>query len=108
MNAVTFCWFFIWIFLIDYLLRFQEILFYEDGEPKIDGVPGDLKVATFLFSTYYVKERSAWHQLFLTNSIDEQIKIRTARHERYRRDGNDLHTTVEISLVLFTSNLFPR
>ncbi|PWZ09557.1 DnaJ protein ERDJ3B [Zea mays] len=77
----------------------QEILFYEDGEPKIDGVPGDLKVATFLFSTYYVKERSAWHQLFLTNSIDEQIKIRTARHERYRRDGNDLHTTVEISLA---------
>ncbi|NP_001167838.1 DnaJ protein ERDJ3B precursor [Zea mays] len=48
----------------------QEILFYEDGEPKIDGVPGDLK-----------------------------IKIRTARHERYRRDGNDLHTTVEISLA---------
>ncbi|WVZ71243.1 hypothetical protein U9M48_019855 [Paspalum notatum var. saurae] len=58
----------------------QEILFYEDGEPKIDGEPGDLK----------------------------QIKIRTAWHEHFKKEGNDLHTTVEISLVQFTSSmLFP-
>ncbi|PUZ56646.1 hypothetical protein GQ55_5G343100 [Panicum hallii var. hallii] len=48
----------------------QEILFYEDGEPKIDGEPGDLK-----------------------------FKIRTARHERFRREGNDLHATATISLL---------
>ncbi|XP_066314310.1 dnaJ protein ERDJ3B-like [Miscanthus floridulus] len=58
----------------------QEILFYEDGEPKIDGEPGDLK-----------------------------FKIRTAWHERFRREGNDLHTTVEISvseaLVGFEKNV---
>lgn len=48
----------------------QEILFYEDGEPKIDGEPGDLK-----------------------------FKIRTTRHERFRREGNDLHATATISLL---------
>ncbi|KAG1365284.1 DnaJ protein ERDJ3B [Cocos nucifera] len=48
----------------------QELLFYEDGEPKIDGEAGDLK-----------------------------FRIRTAPHERFRREGNDLHTTVTISLV---------
>lgn len=30
----------------------------------------------------------------------EQFRIRTAPHERFRREGNDLHTTVTISLVL--------
>ncbi|KAJ0976367.1 hypothetical protein J5N97_018332 [Dioscorea zingiberensis] len=48
----------------------QEVIFYEDGEPIIDGEPGDLK-----------------------------FKIRTAPHDRFRREGNDLHTTVTISLV---------
>ncbi|XP_039021279.1 dnaJ protein ERDJ3B-like [Hibiscus syriacus] len=48
----------------------QEVVFYEDGEPIIDGEPGDLK--------------------FL---------IRTAPHNRFRREGNDLHTTVTITLV---------
>ncbi|KAG1326202.1 dnaJ protein ERDJ3B [Cocos nucifera] len=48
----------------------QELLFYEDGEPKVDGEAGDLK-----------------------------FRIRTAPHERFRREGNDLHTTVTISLV---------
>ncbi|OAY67518.1 DnaJ protein ERDJ3B [Ananas comosus] len=48
----------------------QEVLFYEDGEPKIDGEAGDLK-----------------------------FRIRTAPHQRFRREGNDLHTTVTISLL---------
>ncbi|KAK8611877.1 hypothetical protein V6N13_131915 [Hibiscus sabdariffa] len=48
----------------------QEVVFYEDGEPIIDGEPGDLK--------------------FL---------IRTAPHDRFRREGNDLHTTVTVTLV---------
>ncbi|XP_008797219.2 dnaJ protein ERDJ3B isoform X1 [Phoenix dactylifera] len=48
----------------------QELLFYEDGEPKVDGEAGDLK-----------------------------FRIQTAPHERFRREGNDLHTTVTISLV---------
>ncbi|OEL33857.1 DnaJ protein ERDJ3B [Dichanthelium oligosanthes] len=48
----------------------QEILFYEDGEPKIDGEPGDLK-----------------------------FRIRITQHERFRREGNDLHAAAEISLL---------
>lgn len=48
----------------------QELVFYEDGEPIIDGEPGDLK-----------------------------FRIRTAPHDTFRRDGNDLHTTVTITLV---------
>lgn len=47
----------------------QEIVFYEDGEPTVDGEAGDLK-----------------------------FKIYTAPHARFRREGNDLHTTVTISL----------
>ena len=39
----------LWMSLINYLFCFQEILFYKDGEPKIDGEPGDLKVAIFLY-----------------------------------------------------------
>ncbi|KAK4372439.1 hypothetical protein RND71_007823 [Anisodus tanguticus] len=48
----------------------QEVVFYEDGEPKIDGEPGDLK-----------------------------FRIRTAPHDRFTREGNDLRTTVTITLV---------
>ncbi|XP_004300467.1 PREDICTED: dnaJ protein ERDJ3B [Fragaria vesca subsp. vesca] len=48
----------------------QEVVFYEDGEPIIDGEPGDLK-----------------------------FRIRTAPHDRFRREGNDLHTTITITLV---------
>ncbi|XP_065860400.1 dnaJ protein ERDJ3B [Euphorbia lathyris] len=48
----------------------QEVVFYEDGEPIIDGEPGDLK-----------------------------FRIRTAPHDRFRREGNDLHATVTITLV---------
>ncbi|KAF5936636.1 hypothetical protein HYC85_024142 [Camellia sinensis] len=49
----------------------QEVVFYEDGEPVIDGEAGDLK-----------------------------FRIRTATHDRFRREGNDLHTTVTITLLL--------
>ncbi|PON72420.1 Terminal organelle assembly protein [Trema orientale] len=48
----------------------QEVLFYEDGEPIIDGEAGDLK-----------------------------FRIHTAAHDRFTREGNDLHTTVTITLV---------
>ena len=48
----------------------QEIVFYEDGEPIIDGEPGDLK--------------------FVVRSRDDS---------RFRREGNDLHTTVTITLL---------
>uniref|UniRef100_A0A0C9RIX4 DnaJ protein ERDJ3B n=1 Tax=Wollemia nobilis TaxID=56998 RepID=A0A0C9RIX4_9CONI len=47
----------------------QEIVFYEDGEPITDGEPGDLK-----------------------------FKIYTAPHEKFTREGNDLRTTVTITL----------
>ncbi|KAI9098923.1 hypothetical protein K1719_024690 [Acacia pycnantha] len=48
----------------------QEVLFYEDGEPIIDGESGDLR-----------------------------FRILTAPHDVFRREGNDLHTTVTITLV---------
>ncbi|PKA55204.1 Chaperone protein dnaJ 2 [Apostasia shenzhenica] len=48
----------------------QEVTFYEDGEPIIDGENGDLK-----------------------------FRIRTAPHDRFRREGDDLHTTVTVSLL---------
>ncbi|KAG6487010.1 hypothetical protein ZIOFF_055591 [Zingiber officinale] len=48
----------------------QEVMFYEDGEPKIDGEAGDLK-----------------------------FRIRTAPHDRFKREGNDLHMTVTIKLL---------
>ncbi|PSR94722.1 DnaJ protein like [Actinidia chinensis var. chinensis] len=48
----------------------HEVVFYEDGEPIIDGEAGDLR-----------------------------FRIRTAPHDRFRREGNDLHTTITITLV---------
>ncbi|KAI3887663.1 hypothetical protein MKX03_036888 [Papaver bracteatum] len=48
----------------------HELVFYEDGEPIIDGEAGDLK-----------------------------FRIKTAPHDRFRREGNNLHTTVTITLV---------
>ncbi|KAK8965694.1 hypothetical protein KSP40_PGU013027 [Platanthera guangdongensis] len=48
----------------------QDVTFYEDGEPIIDGENGDLKFI-----------------------------IRTAAHDRFQREGNDLYTTVTISLL---------
>uniref|UniRef100_A0A7N0ZX81 DnaJ protein ERDJ3B n=1 Tax=Kalanchoe fedtschenkoi TaxID=63787 RepID=A0A7N0ZX81_KALFE len=48
----------------------EEVVFYEEGEPKIDGEAGDLK-----------------------------FRVRTALHDRFKREGNDLHTSVTITLV---------
>ncbi|KAG6552764.1 hypothetical protein Mapa_005712 [Marchantia paleacea] len=48
----------------------QEIVFYEDGEPIMDGDAGDLKFV-----------------------------IQTEPHERFIREGNNLKTSVTISLV---------
>lgn len=48
----------------------QEVVFYEDGEAIIDGEAGDLR-----------------------------FRVRTASHDLFRREGNDLHTTVTITLV---------
>ncbi|KAL5700944.1 DnaJ protein erdj3b [Ranunculus cassubicifolius] len=48
----------------------HDIVFYDDGEPIIDGEPGDLK-----------------------------FRIRTAPHDVFKREGNDLHTSVTITLV---------
>ncbi|KAK7392256.1 hypothetical protein VNO78_20688 [Psophocarpus tetragonolobus] len=48
----------------------QEVVFYEDGEPIIDGECGDLR-----------------------------FQIRTAPHDLFKREGNDLHSTVTITLV---------
>lgn len=33
-----------WMFRIMFLHMLQEVVFFEDGEPIIDGEPGDLKV----------------------------------------------------------------
>ncbi|KAI3676579.1 hypothetical protein L1987_86190 [Smallanthus sonchifolius] len=48
----------------------QEVVFYEEGEPIIDGEAGDLK-----------------------------FRIRTAPHDRFRREGNNLHATATITLA---------
>ena len=48
----------------------HELLFFEEGEPVIDGEPGDLR-----------------------------MKIVTATDETFRRDGNDLYMTYWIDLV---------
>ncbi|GAB4841748.1 DnaJ protein erdj3b [Ancistrocladus abbreviatus] len=48
----------------------EEVTIYEEGEPKIDGEPGDLK-----------------------------FRIHTAPHDSFTREGNDLRTTVTITLV---------
>ncbi|KAL9673800.1 hypothetical protein QQ045_030062 [Rhodiola kirilowii] len=48
----------------------EEVVFYEEGEPIIDGEAGDLK-----------------------------FRVRTAPHDRFKREGNDLNTTVTITLV---------
>lgn len=48
----------------------QEITFYEDGEPVVDGDPGDLKFV-----------------------------IRTIPHKSFTREGNHLQTSVTISLL---------
>ncbi|KAJ0625361.1 putative DnaJ domain, Chaperone J-domain superfamily, DnaJ subfamily A member [Helianthus annuus] len=48
----------------------EEVVFYEEGEPIIDGEPGDLR-----------------------------FRIRTAPHDRFRREGNNLHTTATITLA---------
>lgn len=48
----------------------HEVVFYEDGEPKIDGDSGDLK-----------------------------FKIFTQKHDRFQRDGNNLRTSITIPLL---------
>ncbi|KAL8139039.1 hypothetical protein V2J09_005040 [Rumex salicifolius] len=48
----------------------EEVVFYEDGEPKIDGEPGDLKFC-----------------------------ILTAPHGRFVREANSLHANVTITLA---------
>lgn len=48
----------------------HEVVFFEDGEPIIDGDPGDLK-----------------------------FKIFTQKHKRFQRDGNNLHSSITISLL---------
>ncbi|KAL6985630.1 hypothetical protein U1Q18_019006 [Sarracenia purpurea var. burkii] len=62
-----------WIFGESLMLEREdsgmEVVFYEDGEPIIDGVAGDLR-----------------------------FRIHTAPHDRFSREGNDLHTTVTITL----------
>lgn len=47
----------------------QETTFVAEGEPHLDGEPGDLK-----------------------------IKIRTSPHPRFERRGDDLYTNITISL----------
>jgi hypothetical protein len=64
------------IFLISHygcIFYFQEILFYEDGEPKIDGESGDLKVAIFLYINTTVRNDKLgtiylW-QIYLLSSL---------------------------------------
>ncbi|KAF5726359.1 DnaJ like subfamily B member 11 [Tripterygium wilfordii] len=48
----------------------QEVVFYDDGEPIVDGQPGDLR-----------------------------FRIQSVPHDTFRREGNDLHTTITITLV---------
>ncbi|KAH9754052.1 DnaJ protein ERDJ3B [Citrus sinensis] len=55
----------------------QEVVFCEDGEPIIDGEPGDLK-----------------------------FHIHIAPHDCFRREGNNLHATVTITLVKLSCGLW--
>ena len=48
----------------------HEMLFFEEGEPIVDGEPGDLRV-----------------------------RVRTAKDDRFERHGNDLHMTFRVDLV---------
>ena len=79
----------------------QEVLFYEDGEPVIDGESGDLRVrnlaflSAYLATILYVMCAVCWRYIWYF----EQFQIRTAPHDIFRREGNDLHTTVTITLV---------
>lgn len=52
----------------------QEILFHAEGEPHLDGDPGDLK-----------------------------FKIKTAPHPLFERRGDDLYTNITISLQVCMS-----
>ena len=51
-------------------LSSQEVVFFEEGEPLLDGEPGDLKFV-----------------------------LRTRPHARFERAGNDLRHNLTISLV---------
>jgi DnaJ family protein B protein 11 len=48
----------------------QDIVFFEEGEPMIDGEPGDLK-----------------------------FRVRTRQNRRFQRAGNDLRHNLTISLI---------
>ena len=48
----------------------HELLFFEEGEPLVDGEPGDLR-----------------------------MRIKTSHDDTFRRDGDDLHMTFRITLV---------
>jgi len=93
------------IFSIMLLCMSQEVVFYEDGEPIIDGEPGDLKVSfnytcdtvLLLLLLLFLREK----QKINNSSCFWQFRIRTAPHDIFRREGNDLHTTVTITLVNF-------
>lgn len=52
----------------------QKTLFVAEGEPHMDGDPGDL-----------------------------EIKIRTQPHKRFERKGDDLYTNITISLQVISS-----
>lgn len=89
------------------------MLFYEEGEPIVDGEPGDLKVCfhilefiVFAANLVLTEFNLIFSHLFNIHFPDwilyVQFRIRTAPHDRFRREGNDLHTTVTITLVIFS------
>lgn len=39
-------------------------------------------------------------------NFGEQFRIKTAPHDLFRREGNDLHTTVTITLVTMLSKIY--
>lgn len=57
----------------------QEILFHAEGEPHLDGDPGDLK-----------------------------LKIRTAPHRTFERIGDDLYTNITISLQVYFPTIYTQ
>ena len=48
---------------------------------------------------YKIKFNGGWEEFPGTESGDLIFRLQTQTHPLFRRDGNDLHTTLEISLV---------
>ena len=81
------------IFRITIICFSQEVVFYEDGEPIIDGEPGDLKVSSFNIGLVI----DLLH-LLSTDSIHHVLgSFVSAQHPMISSDGKAM-TCIQLSL----------